>query len=186
MADHRYQRTDVDIQNAFLHLVDRMPYEQVTVAQVVEEAMITRTTFYNHYQDLPTLATQMIHALLAEFAEVLNKRFTLAPDTGNVHQIITSLLPEVQQVVLTQREKTRVLRKITVGGLTIDRGIHQIVQQITHQGLRDESGTYEQAILNAILATGLDHFLDTGELPSMTSIQTSLQNIAALILPSDV
>lgn len=183
MADHRYVRTDHDIQTAFLRLVDRMPCEQITVAALVKETLITRTTFYSHYQDLPTLATKMIAQLLAEFADVLNTRLTLAVDNQDLQQVMAELLPEVQHVVMRQREKTRLLRKVTIGQQTIDAGLQQIIQQIIGATLNDSVGTYERAILNAILTTGLDHFLMSGELPEMADIRISLDKIGRLLVP---
>lgn len=50
-VDLRVQRTNKHIMEAFIRLVEHKGYDQVTVQDIADEAMINRATFYAHYKD---------------------------------------------------------------------------------------------------------------------------------------
>lgn len=49
--DLRYQKTEKNIINTFLSLVDEIGFEKTSVSAICERAMINRKTFYLHYLD---------------------------------------------------------------------------------------------------------------------------------------
>ncbi|KRM96053.1 hypothetical protein FC19_GL001120 [Liquorilactobacillus aquaticus DSM 21051] len=51
MSDLRKTRTKRDIFISFEELLEEQPFEEITVKQLVESAMIHRNTFYLHYPD---------------------------------------------------------------------------------------------------------------------------------------
>ena len=53
--DERYVQVQDAITGAYLQLLSTKSPEEVTVADVVARAGIVRSTFYNHYVDLPSL-----------------------------------------------------------------------------------------------------------------------------------
>lgn len=65
--DLRIGRTQKLLQDAFLDLMREEPFEEITVAQIAEKAMINRKTFYAHYgtkqQLYDAMALQIIDAL---------------------------------------------------------------------------------------------------------------------------
>ena len=48
------------IKNSFLKLLNDRPLNQVTVKAIVEDCGINRNTFYYHFTDIPSLATEII------------------------------------------------------------------------------------------------------------------------------
>lgn len=56
---NQYDRTDRDISNALLALMDRVPFEKITVQDILDEAMINRTTFYRHFPDKYAILEQL-------------------------------------------------------------------------------------------------------------------------------
>ncbi len=48
---NQFERTDRDITNALLSVMERKPFEKITVQDILEEAMINRSTFYQHFTD---------------------------------------------------------------------------------------------------------------------------------------
>lgn len=48
------------IKNSFLKLLNERPLNQVTVKAIVDDCGINRNTFYYHFADIPTLATEII------------------------------------------------------------------------------------------------------------------------------
>ena len=55
IPDERYSVADEAILGAFFKLVKEKKLDQITVSDIIKTAGIARSTFYNHYQDIPSL-----------------------------------------------------------------------------------------------------------------------------------
>ena len=49
--DLRVKRTNKMIMEAFIHLVEAKGYDNITIQEIADEAMINRATFYSHFKD---------------------------------------------------------------------------------------------------------------------------------------
>jgi AcrR family transcriptional regulator len=67
-GDRRVRRTRATLQGALVGLVEEQDLSQISVADVVERAEVSRSTFYDHYRDVHELAeaacTSMIDDLI--------------------------------------------------------------------------------------------------------------------------
>ena len=50
-TDLRIQKTYLALQNAFVALLEEKRFEELTVNELCDRAMIRRTTFYKHFGD---------------------------------------------------------------------------------------------------------------------------------------
>ena len=57
--DLRIQKTEHAIKNAFIELRSKKPLEKITVKELCELAMINKSTFYSHYEDIYALSETM-------------------------------------------------------------------------------------------------------------------------------
>lgn len=57
MQDERYSVADEAIYDAFFLLLNEKDIEKITVSDVIKKAGIVRSTFYNHYENIPALVT---------------------------------------------------------------------------------------------------------------------------------
>lgn len=64
----QYIRTDRAIVGALISLLRRKPFEKITVQDILDEAPVTRATFYAHYRDKYDIAEKM----LAHFLDIRN------------------------------------------------------------------------------------------------------------------
>lgn len=71
-TDLRVKRTNKMIIDAFIHLIEKSGFEQVTVQDIADEAMINRATFYAHYKDKQDLYETIFDYALTAFTSVLN------------------------------------------------------------------------------------------------------------------
>ncbi len=55
IQDERYSVADDAIYNAFLLVLKEKEYDKITVSDVIKKAGIVRSTFYNHYENIPAL-----------------------------------------------------------------------------------------------------------------------------------
>lgn len=57
IQDERYHVADEAIYDAFLLILKEKDLEKITVSDVIKKAGIVRSTFYNHYENIPALVT---------------------------------------------------------------------------------------------------------------------------------
>jgi hypothetical protein len=79
MMDLRIVKTRKNIREAFLELRSRNALEKIKVKELCELALINKTTFYKHYQDIYALSEEIenetILAIMSSF-EQMNSLFT--------------------------------------------------------------------------------------------------------------
>ena len=72
--DLRVLKTKKNIKDAFLELRKKYAVDEIKVNTLCENAMINKTTFYNHYQDIYELAeeleTEVLDGFLNRFTDV--------------------------------------------------------------------------------------------------------------------
>lgn len=74
--DLRVKRTRSAIKNAFLELLSEKPFDNISVIDIAERAMINRSTFYLHYQDkydlLKTLENENLK-IMSYYSEMITE-----------------------------------------------------------------------------------------------------------------
>ncbi|MBB6633610.1 TetR/AcrR family transcriptional regulator [Cohnella thailandensis] len=68
-TDLRVRRTHKLLWEALLRLFQRHPYESITVQQICDEAMVHRTTFYNHFEDKDHLLMYGLEQIDKQFSQ---------------------------------------------------------------------------------------------------------------------
>ena len=71
--DIRYRQTEEDLRDAFELLCLKKDPQKITVAEMAERTGVTRTTFYNHYTDMPTLIMRIEDDILDEIFSMLDR-----------------------------------------------------------------------------------------------------------------
>ncbi len=71
MSDLRTSKTLRSLKNAFLDLLEKKRFEDITVQQLCHEAEIRRATFYNHFQDKYDFLAFFIQEMRDEFLSEL-------------------------------------------------------------------------------------------------------------------
>ena len=65
--DLRVIKTKKNIRDAFLELRKKHSVEEIKVNTLCEKAMVNKTTFYNHYQDIYELSAELEAEVLDDF-----------------------------------------------------------------------------------------------------------------------
>lgn len=63
-ADRRIQRTRALLHEALGSLIREKPYDRISVAEILDRAKVSRSTFYIHFRDKDELLTSSMRALL--------------------------------------------------------------------------------------------------------------------------
>lgn len=72
-ADRRIQRTRALLHEALGALIRERPYDRITVAQILERAQVSRSTFYLHFRDKDDLLASSMRTLLFGVLSVKGK-----------------------------------------------------------------------------------------------------------------
>lgn len=99
-VDLRVKRTNKMIIDAFIKLVEAKGYDQVTVQDIADEAMINRATFYAHYKDKQDLYDTIFNLAVDAFTSVLNPADLVKGNRVKVRQIelvLTSIYENIHK-----------------------------------------------------------------------------------------
>ena len=113
--DLRTKRTKALIRKAFEEMICEMDFEQMTVKELTERAMINRKTFYLHYNSLDELLLEMQN----EMAQSFIKKTQGMARIGDIDKI-------TREFFMSQEELGKLGERITCSG-----SYHYISRRIT-------------------------------------------------------
>ncbi|MFA9466185.1 MAG: TetR/AcrR family transcriptional regulator [Velocimicrobium sp.] len=73
--DLRVIKTRNNIKNTFIQLLNEKDFNQITIQNILEKALINRSTFYKHYADKFDLAKTINKEILDDYSSFLDERF---------------------------------------------------------------------------------------------------------------
>lgn len=69
--DARFVKTERAIKSALTHLMSNMDVNEITVKDVADEAIISKKTFYAHYESIYDLLNEMEDEMVGSLAEIM-------------------------------------------------------------------------------------------------------------------
>ncbi len=133
--DLRYIKTENAFKEAFLQLLDEVPMEKITVAQLCKRAQCSRPAFYNHFIDMNDLYSKILDDFVEHLHNVARRHNADPSNPGGNHRassedffdtfmrhkdVILTLLKgdqaTVQYQLTKQLKKTYVLEALEIGG----------------------------------------------------------------------
>lgn len=119
--DARIVKTLNSIEEAFLTVLAKKPYENITIADILEHASINRTTFYKYYNNKNELTYHLVETLKNEFfIPMLNKRYSVSWDE------FSRFAPEL---LAQNHAKLRVLWHITTPKTNLRQDCYHLIKQ---------------------------------------------------------
>ncbi len=71
ILDERYTVAEEAIQEAFMIVLGEKQLEKITVSDIIRKAGIVRSTFYNHYENIPELAAAVEEKMLEDIFRLM-------------------------------------------------------------------------------------------------------------------
>ena len=95
--DLRVQRTYKMLKDAFLHLLNEKPFEQITVQEICETAMVRRTTFYQHFEDKQDFLQWFLLEKEREFVQYNQNTSSSATSREHYYQVAHKVLDFISE-----------------------------------------------------------------------------------------
>lgn len=89
-TDLRVIKTKANIKNTFIELLLKKDFTQITIQNILDQALINRSTFYKHYLDKYDLAEQLIDELMEKADVFITDRFDHAKDNDPFSVILNA------------------------------------------------------------------------------------------------
>ncbi len=149
MSERRdVKKTKAAIGKAYYELLFKNQDEKITVQAILEEANISRGTFYKHYKDIPDLAEQVEYEIINSVKEVMVN--------NSLENIISNPRPHVEMVLKLFEEHKKEL-KVLLSNSDNSKAVVKVKQMLidilTHAKLSNLPS--EKARLVDVCATGV-------------------------------
>jgi len=171
-------RTEPDIQNAFITLVNQKGFRDVTISDIAKTAMINRQTFYYHYQDKYQLTETMISDLVETYDELYQKFVTVKLQAVNLSHRIPMLFPETNSFWAANREKVAALFSIEYSDYTLENELKKRFRSYLPMLLGREPLPLEANVFPAIILSVIETVVKTGQVPTQDEIIRTFSSIS--------
>jgi len=162
-SDLRVTKTRRNIQDTLIRLLSQKDFESITVQNILDEALINRTTFYKYYQDKYNLADIMIEDLLRDFTTDLKARFSTNED-------LSVLLRRFYESLLKRRYRMLALIKVRTPNHYIEDDIRKILKENyckyifnSSQIANEMQMSYQSELYAAIVMASVHWMLELGD-----------------------
>lgn len=122
--DLRIQKTEKAIKNAFLELRARKPLEKITVKELCELALINKSTFYSHYEDIYALSEAMEQETVASIIGSIDhlKDYTTDNPDAFTRELCLSFMSQISliKILFSGRELSHL-------GIRLDRALKEVI-----------------------------------------------------------
>ena len=173
--DPRITRTRTVIHNAFLVLLEKKNYDEITVQDILDKAGINRSTFYKHYLNKDALASHIIERLKTDvILPILEQRFNMP-----TMEFALKTAP-----IINEYHKTvRLLWKIETRHLNLKRDMRKIFRkkylesQALRSPLNDDDAHFQGQLFATILTEMMEYFLMSDKSFDPIKNQKNLQEV---------
>lgn len=146
--DLRVKRTHKLLYSALLDLMEKHPFENITVKQICDLAMVHRTTFYTHFQDKFDLLSRAMKQIAdEEFKGIVNASFSPADNFRELFSLAVKHKKLFSILLADERDSLRNLLRREMG-----RGIQEYL--IQHHSMDGDSVDMQikiEAYIGAVL-----------------------------------
>ena len=108
--DPRLPRSRVALLDAGTRLLDQMPVAEISITRLVDEAGVTRPTFYQHFADIPALARAAALTRLAAASPIPDPIPIAELSVGQLRDLIAAqFMPDLEHLAAHRAFYLRVL-----------------------------------------------------------------------------
>lgn len=142
-TDLRVIKTRANIKNTFIDLLTKKAFAEITVQNILDQALINRSTFYKHYTDKYDLAEQFINEIMEQSTIFITKRFDDMKDDG-----LPSIIYNVYDYVYDNKKIILALWKIRTDKLHLYDDLQGVLKRNCMQYLKDHNADKDSSLID--------------------------------------
>ena len=123
-TDPRIIKTHRAIREAFVDLLHEKPFAQIAVQDILDRALVNRSTFYKYYSGKSDLAGKMIADFKAEYSRYILTRFQ-----AGSFDVFLNMMPEASDWIHSRRRLILALWKVDTRRHHLYRDMHKLIKQ---------------------------------------------------------
>ena len=179
-TDPRIIKTHRAIRNALIDVLQHKPFKDIAVQDILDAALVNRSTFYKYYSGKSSLAAAMIAEIREQYAQGVAERFT----TEHLGSFLNENMPQLYQ----RRRELLALWQVETKRLHLYHDMQEILQNafIRHAESRrpeqnPEARCYQAAMYAALAMANTHYWLEQEKLPKVGETFGLLQELFDLI-----
>lgn len=175
-SDLRVIKTRNNIKSTFIQLLSEKDFEQITVQNILEKALINRSTFYKHFTDKYELARIISEEILSDYSTFLDERF-MSKSKHDLSQYIKN----VYDRLLEQKDTLRALWKVNTGSIHLYDDMQMLLKNkykayiIDQYPLNMDLTDYYACVYASLVMTTTKYIFENKELNITQKVVESLQ-----------
>lgn len=181
-TDLRIIKTNLNIRNTFIQLLNEKSFDSITVQNILDKALINRSTFYKHYSDKYDLLESISKDFLEKFKSLVDVRFSNKED-------VNGLLKNMNKVYKSfYEEKFTILAlwKVRTEKIDIYEDMQTILKQkyieFANKYTKENSNIdYQACIFSSIVLTTLKFIMESNKIYTAHEIVQEEQNYIKII-----
>ena len=175
--DLRVIKTNNNIKSSFIQLLNEKDFNSITVKDVLDRALINRSTFYKYYTDKYNLAEIISLDFLDKFKPLVNLIFI----NGKELKDILNLKDELLEELYAQKMTILGLWKIRTEKIHVYDDMQEIIKYSYINLIEDDNKEnrdieYESYICAAIILATLKFILESNNVYTVQEVAQRLQN----------
>lgn len=179
--DARIVKTLSSIETAFLGVLAQKPYEDITIADILDHANINRTTFYKYYNNKNELTHHLVENLKNDFfIPVLEKRYSISWEEFGRY---------APELFAQNHAKLRVLWNITTPKVSLRQDYYHLVKQkyLDHVAKcddihPDENLEFQAHVFASMSLAMMDDFINKDFVVPFENAQRDLERVVKNVL----
>lgn len=175
--DLRVIKTNKNIKNSFIELLNEKDFQSITVKDILDRALINRSTFYKYYTDKYNLAEIVSQDFLDKFKFLVNRIFINRKELKDILTLKDELLEELY----AQKMTILGLWKIRTENIHVHNDMNEIIKNTYINLIEDDNKEnrdieYESYICAAIISATLKFILENDKVYTVQEVSQRLQN----------
>lgn len=163
--DLRVIKTDRNIKSTFIKLLNKKDFASITVQDILDEALINRTTFYKHYADKYDLAETISKDFMEQFRIFTDIR--ISSEKQDFNALINSMESGFQNF-FAYKDMLLGLKKVHTEKVDVYAEMEGILKQkyeilAGHRINKRFNIDYQASIFAAIILTTIDFVMESKE-----------------------
>ena len=174
--DLRIKKTEQAVKNAFIELRAKKPLEKITVKELCSLALINKSTFYSHYEDIYALSEAIEQETVASIIESIGLLEDYTPEKSDIYT------RELCLAFMSQTSLIRILfsgRKQSHLGHRLDTALKELIFRKYPEYREDMS---KQILLSYSIQGAYHAYLNNPDADTDTFVRT-VENIVKRLSP---